>query len=618
MKRIIAVLLTLLILASLTTASFAAADAETADTGAGKITVTLLDITHDNRYAYPETRTFNVGDTFSVYTFLDVSASTNKSIAAISGTQFFDSDKLELDAFVEEIDDYIYIGEEEYPEMYPIIGNGSCVTGVVYNKHSGRANLGGLDASVGINVSTPAINQGFWFNNRNCIFSKYTYRVIGSGETSIKNYISSAALADTELTRVIIPNKPNSYMFDASEFQKYTDYRAAYPGFDGAIVMDDVLLHTTFDSDPSHIHLGETVREYDSYPTATSDGWYHDINYCTVCGEEFRSRSECDPATGEEPELLTDANLTLSSYSGYYYGTKHSVEVTVRNAAGEELVEGRDYLPQDDHRPDNDLTEAGVYNFRYEGVGNYTGVFSRNYTIKPQPLKSTNSTLNVSTLVYTGKQRNPKIIVKNVSGEILTEGVHYTVERPEGRTLPGRYKYRIIGIGNYNNTVAKTLTITGQLSDFANVSFDPSTCTYNGKQRNPAVVVTDKQGNKLTKDTHYTLEIPEGRNDAGSYTYRVTGKGIYTGTIEKSFTIKRQPLSSDRMTLSMTRLKATGKQRNVTVVVRNAAGERLTQGVDYTLTIPAGRTLPGDYVYTVKGIGNYSGTASKTLTLYAE
>ena len=62
--------------------------------------------------------------------------------------------------------------------------------------------------------------------------------------------------------------------------------------------------------------------------------------------------------------------------------------------------------------------------------------------------------------------------------------------------------------------------------------------TYNGKVQKPAVVVIDDDNNTLTKGVDYTVTYSDNQN-AGTGRVTVTGKGDYTGTATRTFTIKK-------------------------------------------------------------------------------
>jgi len=83
---------------------------------------------------------------------------------------------------------------------------------------------------------------------------------------------------------------------------------------------------------------------------------------------------------------------------------------------------------------------------------------------------------------------------------------------------------------------------------------DIAAVTYNGSAQTPEPTVTDPvSGKVLTKGTHYTLSYTNNKN-AGTATCTVTGKGIYSGTQSKNFTINKKAatISFDNATLTKT------------------------------------------------------------------
>lgn len=68
------------------------------------------------------------------------------------------------------------------------------------------------------------------------------------------------------------------------------------------------------------------------------------------------------------------------------------------------------------------------------------------------------------------------------------------------------------------------------------VTLNKTSLEYNGSAQ--AVTVTVKDGtNTLVKDTHYTVTGTTSSTNVGNYTVTVTGKGNYTGSVEKTWKI---------------------------------------------------------------------------------
>ena len=60
---------------------------------------------------------------------------------------------------------------------------------------------------------------------------------------------------------------------------------------------------------------------------------------------------------------------------------------------------------------------------------------------------------------------------------------------------------------------------------------------YNGKTKTPVVSVYDSKGNKLKKNTDYTVSCPSNRKKIGNYTVKITLKGKYSGSGTQVFSI---------------------------------------------------------------------------------
>ncbi|MBR3244458.1 MAG: BspA family leucine-rich repeat surface protein [Parasporobacterium sp.] len=133
--------------------------------------------------------------------------------------------------------------------------------------------------------------------------------------------------------------------------------------------------------------------------------------------------------------------------------------------------------------------------------------------------------------------------------------------------------------------------------------------TYTGSEIKPAPSV--KVGTTTLKaGTDYTLSYKNNIN-AGTATIIVTGKGKYTGTATKQFTIKPAELTS--ATLKSTSLKYTGKALKPGATVKAKVGGKtktLSSGKDYTITYKNNINV-GTATAVIKGKGNYTGTLTK-------
>lgn len=71
----------------------------------------------------------------------------------------------------------------------------------------------------------------------------------------------------------------------------------------------------------------------------------------------------------------------------------------------------------------------------------------------------------------------------------------------------------------------------------ASIKFSTAECTYNGKIRNPSVIVKDTAENKLVEGTDYDVIYPDEMKLPGKYNIKVLFKGNYLGGKDLTFTI---------------------------------------------------------------------------------
>ncbi|MDY3920475.1 MAG: hypothetical protein SOZ59_16020 [Candidatus Limivivens sp.] len=102
--------------------------------------------------------------------------------------------------------------------------------------------------------------------------------------------------------------------------------------------------------------------------------------------------------------------------------------------------------------------------------------------------------------------------------------------------------------------------------------------------------------------------------NAGSVQVTVTGKDGHSGTLTGYLIIQPQALQKSRITLSKTSYVYDGKAKKPKVTVKNAAGDTLKAGTDYTVSYSSNKNA-GTAAVTVKGKGNYTGTIKKTFKI---
>jgi len=147
-----------------------------------------------------------------------------------------------------------------------------------------------------------------------------------------------------------------------------------------------------------------------------------------------------------------------------------------------------------------------------------------------------------------------------------------------------------------------------------------SSLKYTGKARtqNSCVTVTAAGGPKsvLVPNKDYRISYRNNIN-AGTATMIISGKGKYTGTLQRTFSITPVPVK--RVTLKYSSLSYRGQERTQTastVVEARVGGKRtvLKRGRDYRITYQNNLNA-GKAVLIVKGTGNFQGTIKKKFTI---
>ena len=143
----------------------------------------------------------------------------------------------------------------------------------------------------------------------------------------------------------------------------------------------------------------------------------------------------------------------------------------------------------------------------------------------------------------------------------------------------------------------------------ASVTLSTSTYAYDGKAKTPSVTV--KVGGKtLKKDTDYTVSY-SNNTKVGTAKVTITGKGNYTGSVSKAYSIKND---FKKATVSGISTKAfTGKNITQSITVKYN-GKTLKNGTDYTVSYSSNKNI-GTATVKITGKGSYTGTITKTFKI---
>lgn len=208
---------------------------------------------------------------------------------------------------------------------------------------------------------------------------------------------------------------------------------------------------------------------------------------------------------------------------------------------------------------------------------------------------------------YTGYLITPQVTVR-MNNAALVQNTDYIVTYGNNLDV-GTATVTVTGIGQYKGIITTTFLIYGQSISGATIDPIPDQ-RYTGYQIRPAVTV--RLGSvKLTENKDYTLNYYNNTN-AGTATVTVVGKGGYSGSRTAAFKIIDTDIAHATVTLAG-KVAYTGSERRPGVQV-TMNGLYLYQNVDYIINYED-NVVPGRAKVTLTGIGNYTGSHSKTFII---
>lgn len=326
--------------------------------------------------------------------------------------------------------------------------------------------------------------------------------------------------------------------------------------------------------------------------------------------------------TIEKEFAITRVDITEeSSYvqvygiqSVVYTGKPVTLEGLTVEVHGRTLVAGKDYEAAYANN-----TDAGEAEVTITGIGSYKGVITRTFVIEKLKLSSSNAATNVSGIknfTYNGAAQTQSAIKVTAGGAELVAGRDYKVTYT-GNTNVGTATVTITGTGNYDGVVTETFKInaidiadsqTGaEVSGIADKSYTGSAIAQSG------IVVKCGQIT-LKAGTDYDVKYSNNVN-VGTAQVMIVGKGVYTGTIKKTFAIKTSGLSSASVS-GIADKTYTGSAIAQSGLVVKCGQATLKAGTDYDVKY-SNNVKVGKAELTVVGKGAYTGTIKKTFAIKA-
>ena len=302
-----------------------------------------------------------------------------------------------------------------------------------------------------------------------------------------------------------------------------------------------------------------------------------------------------------KPKPLTEDMVFLSSTSYTYNTLQQKPTVTVSDQS---------FLTANDYTLTNDGgINHGDYDVVVIGRNNYTGVITKQFTIKPLSIETAKVVLyEMASYVYDGTAKNPGVREVAISSTIVPTS-SYTVEISPNVNV-GTVTVTVTGKENFTGTASTTFEITPKPITDNMVILSEEVFYYNGELQRPDVEVKDGE-NTLVEETDYTI-VNEGGTEVGSYEVKVTGLGNYTSEVIKTYVIERSDFSVDitatdeeQKEFAVSLIVSLIDEENNNIRVKGVKIPESEKDKEIDLTIPANCTVD-EVTYTITEIAAYA------------
>ena len=378
--------------------------------------------------------------------------------------------------------------------------------------------------------------------------NEFTYEL--KSNTKASNYTIEVAYGDLTVTAedgevvVVITGHKKSFEYDGTE--------KSVKGYDVSITKG-----STYEVSDFTFNGNDEVKgtEANTYPmglkasdfTNNNDN-YNKVKFVVTDGLLTITPKSITPDGPNTPEEKKTGITATDPADSIYDGKAHVNPLTVTDTkTGKDLVENKDYtLTYSD-----DVVNVGTVTVTVNGIGNYTGEFTKKYQITPREYTVTTDSANKTydgTALTAGGHVNGLVEGETVSfkttGSQTNEGTSdNTYElKFEGTAVETNYKHGKDSIGKL--TVKKQSIDPGTDPEKPNPNYlgieisNPSDEVYDGKEHKWSPTVVDKTGKELIVGTDYAVEYATSDfTNAGTINVTITGIGNYTGKVTRTYSI---------------------------------------------------------------------------------
>lgn len=192
-----------------------------------------------------------------------------------------------------------------------------------------------------------------------------------------------------------------------------------------------------------------------------------------------------------------------------------------------------------------------------KSLTNYAGTRTMTVPIAPREISAANYEYTGPT-VYTGfdtKETFDTLIKLTFLDKVLIQNTDYQIIYPDDMTTYGDKEITIKGLGNFDDEIKKTISISPKALSNDMITLDVMEFIYDKTEHKPVVTLKDsaRADATLVLDADYNNITYEHNVDAGTARVSVYGIGNYEGSCYKEFTIKPYDIGNDDITLVATR-----------------------------------------------------------------
>ena len=344
----------------------------------------------------------------------------------------------------------------------------------------------------------------------------------------------------------------------------------------------------------------------------TACKYYNEEKYstCDIYIDKYKGSIPCSSNWGTDGTIYwkardfkntTDNAVVISDIADQTYTGSLIVPNITVSCNDVELVKNTDYTVSYSNNKN-----VGTATISITGIGDYTGTITKNFNIVARDISDT-TIGSIPNQTYTGNSISALPVI-TYNGATLTKGTDYTLTYSNNVNV-GTGTVTITGKGNFKGTTSKTFSISARaMSDTSVANVSSQTYTGNGISPLPTITYNNKT---LKKDTDYTLSYSNNIN-AGTATITITGKGNFTGTTSKTFSISARAMS-DTSVANISSQTYTGNVISPlpTITYNN---KTLKKDTDYTLSY-SDNINAGTATITITGKGNFTGMTSMTFII---